>query len=338
MLQNMQTLSDPTKEIPMTRPTTPLLGLHHVTAIASDPRVNLAFYTEVLGQRLVKKTVNFDDPNTYHLYYGNEAGEPGSILTFFPWPGARRGSGGAGQATLTSYAIPHGSASYWYDRLRRQHVPVDEPAERFGEASLVLVDPDGMRLELVEANEADALPAWPGSPSAPVDERHAIRGFRGVTLSESQRAGTRRFLSEVLGFEEQASEGKTTRYRVGADPLGHLLDVSATEDHGRPGAGTVHHVAFRIQNDESELDWHSFLTRQGQHVSPVMDRQYFHSIYFREPGGVLFEIATDPPGFAVDEPLESLGEELKLPAGLEPHRRQIEAALPTLSVETGIEA
>ncbi len=317
----------------MNRPSVPLSGLHHVTAIAGDPGANHAFYTEVLGQRLVKKTVNFDEPNTYHLYYGNEGGEPGSILTFFPWPGARRGTAGAGQATTTSYLVPPGSSTYWHDRLRAAQVTVEPPKERFGELVLTLLDPDGMRLELVESPGAEKLDAWLGSHASPIDERFAIRGLRGVTLSTAEGSLTASFLSKALGFSEVAQEGATTRFRIAQGPLGALLDLETMNQHGRSGAGAVHHIAFRIRDDASELDWQSHLAEYGSQVSPVMDRQYFRSIYFREPGGVLFEIATDPPGFTVDEAADSLGSSLKLPAFLEEQRSRIEAALPNLGVK-----
>ena len=203
-------------------------GLHHVTAIASDPRTNAFFYTRVLGQRLVKKTVNFDDPGTYHLYYGDEAGSPGSIMTFFPWPDARRGRAGAGQATTTSYAIPAGSIAGWIERLRRHRVEVEEPAERFGELAVRFSDPDGLRLELVETEGVGDQPAWRGSAEDPVPVEQAIRGFRGVTLSEAPGAGTREFLTKAMGFEELATEDNVTRFRIAGSstPLAGLVDVA----------------------------------------------------------------------------------------------------------------
>jgi glyoxalase family protein len=320
------------------RPAFPLAGIHHVTAIASDPADNLDFYSQVLGQRLVKKTVNFDDPGTYHLYYGDGHGQPGSIMTFFPWPGARRGRVGAGQASMTSYAVPRGSLVFWQQHLERQGVSFEQPGERFGDRRLVLRDPDGLRLELIETDidpVSDGA-VWSGSPGSEIASEFAIRGFRGVVLSQPAGSGTFEFLSQVLGFAKVAEDGTTVRYRIdgaaSSDPerMAGVLDVETSSDYGSPGAGTVHHVAFRVANDESEQEWRRYLAAAGYHVSPVMDRQYFHSIYFREPGGVLFEIATDPPGFAIDEPLESLGTELKLPAALESSRERIEAVLPVL--------
>lgn len=330
-------MSDPNTN----RPTETLQGIHHVTAIAGDAGTNVDFYTRVLGQRLVKKTVNFDDPGTYHLYYGDGAGTPGSIMTFFPWPGARRGTVGAGQASVTQYAIPVGSASWWSARLEALGVSVTSKTV-FGEKVLELLDPDDLRLELVETKGVEGLDGWPGAADEPVEPIHAVRGFRGVTISTRRGASTDDFLRDVMGMEEVAledggpSSGPATDERIrrfrfpDAGPLGSTIDLLAGEGPGSGGAGTVHHVAFRIADDDAELRWQSFLARQGLQVSPVMDRQYFHSIYFREPGGVLFEIATDPPGFAIDEQLEALGEELKLPPGLEDRRAAIEAALPTL--------
>lgn len=324
-----------------TAPNEPLLGIHHVTAIAGDPARNLDFYTRVLGQRLVKKTVNFDDPGTYHLYYADERGTPGTVMTFFPWPGARRGTPGAGQASVTQYAIPSGSAGWWRERLERLGVHASS-RDMLGEAVVDLVDPDGLRLALVETAQAETediseLPGWTGIQDEPVEAAHAIRGFRGVTIALRHGANTADFLREVMGMTEaeladsEASTGRLRRFEFpAAGPVGGRIDLLQGEGPGVGGAGTVHHVAFRIADDDAELRWQSFLARRGLNVSPVMDRQYFHSIYFREPGGVLFEIATDTPGFAVDEPIEALGEELRLPPGLETRREQIEAVLPSL--------
>ena len=320
-----------------TRPTEPLLGIHHVTAIAGDPATNVDFYTRVLGQRLVKKTVNFDDPGTYHLYYADENGTPGSVMTFFPWPGARRGTPGAGQASISQYAIPIGSADWWLDRLKRLGVHASSK-QVLGEEVIELMDPDGLRLALVETEGVDDVAGWTGSEAEPVEAGHAIRGFRGVTISTRNGSGTDSFLVEVMGMVEAdtgnpEADGRIRRFEFPeSGPLGERVDLLQGEGPGAGGAGTVHHVAFRIADDDAELRWQSFLARRGLQVSPVMDRQYFHSIYFREPGGVLFEIATDPPGFAVDEPLEALGGELRLPPALEHRRAQIEAVLPSLEV------
>lgn len=308
-----------------------ILGIHHVTAIASDPQRNLDFYTRDLGLRLVKKTVNFDDPGTYHFYFGDSAGSPGTILTFFPWVGARRGSRGAGQATVTSFAVPTGAVSYWMERLRRLGVVAEEPVQRFGLERIAFLDPDGLKLEIVADPEVDAIDAWQDST---VPAASAIRGFHGVTLSERSLSDTTRFLVETMGFDLEAQEDAASLFRVGNRGLGSRVEVIGRKDldWGQIAAGTVHHVAWRVASDETEGAWREKLIAQGHRVSAVMDRQYFHSIYFREPGGVLFEIATDPPGFAIDESLAGLGSELRLPPWLEAEREAIESMLPRVSV------
>ena len=305
-------------------------GIHHVTAIARDPQANVDFYTGVLGLRLVKKTINYDDPGTYHFYYGDGEGRPGTIITFFPWPMARRGSHGAGQATVTSFAVPEGSLGWWRERLNRLHVPFEEPRPRFDEEVLTLLDPDGLELELV-ARAGDPRTPWDGGP-VPADQ--AIRGFEGVTLTEWNPEVTASLLQGVLGFRPIAEAGGRFRFEVGAGGPGTRVDVLASPDapRGHVSAGTVHHVAWRTPNDDQQRAWHEELQDLGLHVSPIMDRQYFHSIYFREPGGVLFEIATDPPGFTADEPVESLGSSLRLPEWLEPERKRIEEILPPVEV------
>jgi glyoxalase family protein len=312
-----------------------LTGIHHITAIASNPQPNVDFYVGVLGLRLVKRTVNFDDPGTYHLYFGNQAGRPGSILTFFPWPGARRGTVGAGQVTATSFAIPRGSIDYWRERLEGSHAGVDDGAERFGEAVLRFEDPDGLPLELVESAAADPASAWTGARVAP---EHAIGGFHSATIAEEGYEQTAQLLQDTMGLRAAGSEGNRFRYVFGdGRAAGTVVDVLCQPDGrpGRLGAGTVHHIAWRTPNDEQQARWRKALVLGGYNVSPVMDRMYFHSIYYREPGGVLFEIATDPPGFATDEAPEQLGERLMLPAWLEKHRGRIEEALPTLALGAG---
>jgi len=315
----------------MTTPTPrEILGIHHVTAIASDPQTNVDFYAGVLGLRLVKRTVNFDDPSTYHLYYGDETGRPGSILTFFPWPGARRGSRGGGQATVTSFSVPEGSLGYWHERLSSRGVVHDDPSERFDEEVLTLLDPDGLKLELVTHAGAADLEPWAGGP---VPERHALRGFHSVTLAENDPAVTTGLLADGMGFRPAGELGPRSRFEVGAGGLGTRVDVVATgEGRGRIAAGTVHHVAFRVADDAAQLAWQRRLSDLGQQVTEVRDRQYFRSIYFREPGGVLFELATDPPGFTRDETVAELGTGLKLPPWLEPHRERIAGVLPPLDV------
>ena len=312
----------------------PIAGIHHVTAMASDPQANGDFYTGVLGLRLVKKTVNFDDPGTYHLYYGDEVGHPGTIMTFFPWPLARRGVQGAGQATVTSFAVPEGSLGFWTERLARLGVTFDGVKTRFGEEVLTLLDPDGLRLELVA--RADSRPGW---VDGPVPAEHAVRGFDGVTLTEWNLDITQKVLAGTLGFRRVGEEGDRVRFEAGTGEgggAGSRVDVlmSPAAARGRISAGTVHHVAFRAADEADQLAWRQAVDESGLYVTPVLDRQYFRSIYFREPGGVLFEIATDPPGFTWDEPVESLGSGLKLPPWLEESRSRIEAALPPVEAHT----
>ncbi|HEX2251706.1 MAG TPA: ring-cleaving dioxygenase [Thermoanaerobaculia bacterium] len=321
-----------------------ILGIHHVTAIATDPQTNVDFYAGTLGLRLVKRTVNFDDPGAYHFYYGDETGRPGTILTFFPWPMARRGQRGTGQATVTSFSVPEGSLGWWRERFAAHGVVAGDPEERFEEDAMVVLDPDGLMLELVaHAGVADVAP-WAG---AAVPERHAIRGFRSVTLAVQGYEKTAALLTGTLGFEPAGERRNRFRFRVGAGAAaadasggpsgtapGTLVDVVCSPDvaPGRVAAGTVHHVAWRVAGDAEQARWRAALAGEGLDVTPVLDRQYFHSIYFREPGGVLFEIATDSPGFALDEPVASLGEALKLPPWLEPHRERIAGVLPPITL------
>lgn len=314
-------------------------GIHHVTAIAGDPQQNIDFYAGLLGLRLVKLTVNFDDPGAYHLYYGDEAGHPGTIMTFFSWPGARRGRRGTGQVGVTSFAVPPDSLTFWRERLTEAGVnlerPLEEPTERFGEHVLAFEDPDGLFVELVAHEPAAAWPSWQGGGITP---EHAIRGFHSVTLEEEGFLRTQELLVGTLGFEPVGEEGQSFRFRAGGDGPGALLDVRAAPNM-RPGTvavGTVHHVAWRASDDVTEQTLQRDLANLGYNVTPVLDRQYFHSVYFPEPGGVLFEIATDPPGFTVDESLAELGTRLKLPPWLEPKRDAIERALPAVRLP-GIE-
>jgi glyoxalase family protein len=303
----------------------PIVGLHHVTAIASEPQQNLDFYTEVLGLRFVKRTVNFDDPGAYHFYFGDDAGSPGTIITFFPWPHAQRGVTGVGETTHTAYSVPAGSLDYWEERLRKAGVPVERTGKRFSEDVLTLADPDGMKLELVA--HADAPEVTPAR-YADVPHEYALRGFFGVTLLERSLEATEATL-KMLGFAKVAEEGNRVRFASPAGAsLGNHIDVVVDPQagYGRPGAGSVHHIAFRAKDDAAQQEW---LAEIGKHLSvtPVQDRQYFHSIYFREPGGVLFELATDNPGFGIDETPEALGEALRIPARLEGRRALIEARL-----------
>lgn len=303
-------------------------GIHHVTAIAGDPQRNLDFYTGVLGLRMVKLTVNFDDPGTYHFYFGDEAGHPGTILTFFAWPGARRGRRGNGQAAAFAFSVPEGTMAYWRDRLREVSGLASASMSRFGQEIITFQDPDGMPVELVAEGAASGSP-WEAGPVPPAN---AIRGFHGVTLWEAESAPTARLLTETMGFRLVGSEGDRTRYAADGDNHGRIVDLvnPPNDPAGQMGAGVIHHIAWRTPDDAQQLAWRASLAQVGASVTPVIDRQYFRSIYFREPGGVLFEIATDPPGFTRDEPLDRLGTSLKLPPQYEPSRAEIERSLPPI--------
>src|SRR5689334_8308213 len=304
-----------------------LLGLHHVTAMTADAQANIDFYTGTLGLRLVKLTVNFDDPSSYHLYYVVGKVSPGSIITFFVWPGANRGRHGTGQTTAAAFSIPVTSLDYWKTRLSERGVAVSSEEDRFGERVLVATDPDGLVVELVASPRQDPRIPWDrgGVPVA-----HAVRGFHGVTLSEEGYELTAELLTRTMGFTLVSTAGNSFRFAPSHLPdsgVPTFVDLVCRPDarHGTMGVGTVHHIAFRTPDDAQQRQW---LETIGKHerlnVSPVMDRKYFHSIYYREPGGVLFEIATDPPGFTVDETLEKLGSGLYLPPWLEPHRKELE--------------
>ena len=305
-------------------------GLHHVTAIAGAPQENVNFYAGILGLRLVKRTVNFDDPKSYHLYYGDAAGNPGTIMTFFSWPRAPRGRIGTGQVSVTSFSVPEESLGYWTERLVEHGVRFAKPERRFEETVLAFEDHDGLAVEIVARPGVEDGEAWGESP---VPARHAIRGIPGVTLSEQSGEVTENILTRLLGFEKVGEEDGRTRY-LSAGSGGSFADVLALPE-GAPGetaVGTTHHVAWRAPDDDTEAAWREEIEARGLYVTPILDRNYFHSIYFREPGGVLFEIATDPPGFAVDEDSDHLGESLKLPPWLERRREEIEQALPPIQL------
>ncbi len=306
-------------------------GIHHVTAIAGPARRNLDFYGRVLGLRLVKKTVNFDDPSTYHLYYGDAAGSPGTILTFFPWEHAAPGRLGIGETQETVFRVPEGAIGYWSHRLVELGVVHEQPQKRFGETVLPFRDPDGMRLALVGVPGIEAEPAWADGGIPP---EHAIRGFHGVSLLLEDAAATGAVLSDVFGFAEAGREGSVVRYRAEDSPLGNVVDLRTAGGFlpARPGAGSVHHVAFRAADDAAQQEMVRRLAENhGIRATEQKDRNYFRSVYFREPGRVLFEIATDVPGFTVDEAPDSLGRSLKLPAQYEAQRSSIEAVLPELA-------
>ena len=304
-------------------------GIHHITAIAGDPQQNIDFYAGILGLRLVKKTVNFDDPHTYHFYYGDAAGHPGTILTFFPWGARRRrGSGGIGQATTIAFSIPAGAVGYWTERLEQNQIHFNPPFARFDEEVITFHDPDGLELELV-GSAADTRSGWDrGSVAAD----GAIRGFHSVALSVQDYEPSAALMTETLGFRKVREEGNRIRCEAGAGGPGNTADILSRPDSasGRMGTGTNHHVAWRIADDASQLELREELAQLSYDVSEVMDRQYFRSIYFREPGNVLFEVATDPPEFTADEDLDQLGADLKLPPWLEGERAAIEKALPSI--------
>ncbi|HKX18902.1 MAG TPA: ring-cleaving dioxygenase [bacterium] len=304
-------------------------GIHHVTAIAGPPQENVDFYAGTLGLRLVKRTVNFDDPGTYHLYFGDDAGHPGTILTFFPWPGAPRGHQGAGQVTVVSFSVPPDSLGFWEERLRNHRVAFEARESPFDESLLEFSDPDGLPLELVADPRRDPGRPWPG---APVPAAQAIRGFHSVSLLEHAHHATERLLTEIMGCQFVQTVGHRRRYVTGEGGSAAYVDIVTAPDAspGQVAVGTVHHVAWRVRSGEAQAVWRQRLLEARVNVTPVRDRQYFHSIYYHEPGGVLFEIATDPPGFGIDEAPDALGTALRLPPWLEPRRAALEGRLPPL--------
>lgn len=306
-----------------------MAGIHHVTAIGRTARGDIDFYTRVLGLRLVKRTVNFDDPGTWHLYFGDADGSPGTVFTTFPWPNARPGRLGTGEVQETAFAVPEGAIGFWMHRLMAAGVQVEGPSTHFGSRRIGFRDPAGMRLALVTADASTARP----HATAEVDADVAIRGIQGVTLLVEDAAPTGAILAGVLGFEAVGTEDATTRFVAPGAKVGGIVDLRAVGGFPRAafGRGSVHHVAFRAADDAEQAGMVERLRSEfGIGTTEQKDRNYFRSVYFREPGGVLFEIATDDPGFAVDEAPDALGTDLKLPAGLEPHRERIAAALEPL--------
>jgi glyoxalase family protein len=305
-------------------------GLHHVTAIAGDPQRNADFYLRTLGLRLVKTTVNFDDPGTYHLYYGDEAGRPGTLMTFFPWKGAPSGRHGNGQATTTSFSVPENSIGWWAQHLSDQGVATSRVRNRVGEDALTFLDPDGLALSLVAHPQGDPRAPWDNGIVPP---EHGVRGLHSVTLSVSREDATAKMLGG-LGLQFASQEDNRLRFAAGDGGPGAFVDVlvSPSAPDGLVAAGTVHHVAWRAPDEATQATWRGELVDSGVKVTSIMDRQYFRSIYFREPGGTLLEIATDEPGFTADEPLLELGRALKLPPWLEPNREQIKGMLPALDL------
>ncbi|MCM3612094.1 ring-cleaving dioxygenase [Planococcus sp. MERTA32b] len=304
-------------------------GIHHITAIVGDAQQNVDFYAGVLGLRLTKKTINFDDPGTYHLYFGNSEGEPGTIMTFFPWGDAYRGKIGDGQVGVTAFAVPPGSLDFWKKRLTKFGVPFIEN-ERFDEKYIGFEDPHGLLLELVERS-AGKNSSW---DFGEINGEKAIKGFAGALLFSANAEKTWELLESVMGLEKIGEEGNIIRFQSTAE-IGNIVDVmTERQGTGQMGVGTVHHIAWRAEDDADQLDWKEKLENWRLGVTPVQDRNYFNSIYFREYGDILFEIATDPPGFAVDEPVESLGQELKLPPQYEQYRKRLSQELPPLRVRT----
>jgi glyoxalase family protein len=303
-------------------------GIHHVTAIARDPQQNVDFYTKVFGLRLVKQTVNFDAPHIWHLYYGDEHGSPASILTFFPWPGVSRGREGSGLTTATSFSVPEASLGFWTKHLAGLKIDWSWGKDSSGHDLIEVRDYDGMRLQLV-GTVGDARSGWDGVADIPAE--HAVRGLHSVELSEAQIDPTAGMLQNLLGMNLSSESSGKANFQMAAGESGAKVEVlGGVADRGLQAGGTVHHVAFRAPDLPTMELWQQELLGRGVGVTEIMDRQYFKSIYFREPGGVLFEIATDDPGFDIDEPLLELGKRLKLPPWLEPSREQIQQSLPEI--------
>jgi glyoxalase family protein len=304
-------------------------GIHHITAIAGNAKKNFDFYTRVLGLRMVKKTVNFDDPHTYHFYYGDKVGTPGTILTFFPWEGISQGRRGARQVTEIGYSVPEGSLDFWLKRLDDNNVIYNKPAEKFGEQYISFLDPDGLKFELTVPKNADKREPW---TTGEVGVENATRGFHHITITSNKMDATAKILTEIFGYK--LLEQHVNRYRFVTDAVDNAAIVDIVEIPaeiaGHVAGGSVHHVAFRVENEEVLMQYREKIVNAGLHITEKIDRNYFYSLYFREPGGVLFELATDNPGFSVDEPVEQLGSGLKLPAQYESHREEIEKSLPKL--------
>jgi glyoxalase family protein len=304
-----------------------ILGIHHITAIAGDANRNFNFYSKILGLRFIKKTVNFDDPGTYHFYFGDEVGSAGTILTFFPWgDGIQQGRKGSGMATEIGYSVPKGSLDFWVNRLDEHNVIYNKPSEKFGERYVSFLDPDGLKLELIESKTADNRKAW---ETDEIKAEHALKGFHNITLTLTDIKATVAILTDIFGYELIDKDVNRYRYATKAVENASIVDLVELPDEkrGHVANGSVHHVAFRVKNDEILMHFREKIEALGLGITQQIDRQYFHSLYFREPGGVLFELATDNPGFTVDETLDSLGKGLKLPPQYESRRTEIEKHL-----------
>jgi len=306
-----------------------ILGLHHITAIAGNAQRNYDFYTKVLGLRMVKKTVNFDDPKTYHFYFGDRVGTPGTILTFFPWEGVRQGKAGVGMATEIGYAVPSGSLDFWKEWFEKLEVDHGSIVQKFGEDVLPFQDPDGLNLELIVPDSNDDRQ---GFETTEVNSQFAIKGFYNVTLSLWNIQPTAKVLTDIFGYKFSGQEGNLYRFRTTTVDTAATVDLLEVPDgeRGVNAGGTNHHVAFRVKDEETLMFYRDKVLQSGLHITEKIDRDYFFSLYFREPGGVLFEIATDNPGFATDESVEDLGSSLQLPERYKPARAEIEKALPEI--------
>lgn len=307
-----------------------ILGLHHITAIAANAKQNLDFYTKVLGQRLVKKTVNFDDPGTYHFYFGDETGTPGSILTFFPWEGVRKGHNGTGMATGIGYSVPKDSLDFWVNRFKKFNVKHDEIAERFGEKYLHFEDPDGLKIDFIIPENEDKRKPWETNE---ITKAVATKGFHSVTLTLKNLTPTAKILTDIFGYKLLKQEDNRYRFITDAIESASIVDVIEAPNlaPGVNSAGTNHHVAFRVKNEDIQMEFREKILSKGLNITTKIDRDYFFSLYFREPGGVLFELATENPGFDKDEPVSELGTHLKLPKQYESERAEIEKVLPELN-------
>jgi glyoxalase family protein len=306
-----------------------ILGLHHITAIAAHTQRNYDFYTKVLGLRLVKKTVNFDDPGTYHFYFGDEAGTPGTILTFFPWEGVQKGRTGTGMATEIGYSVPKESLEFWNNRFNELKVKYQSINERFGALYLQFEDPDGLLLNLIVSNTDDSRKAW---TTEEVKEDVATKGFHSIVLTVRNTEHTARILTDIFGYKLLTQEGNRYRFITDAVDTANVVDI-VEEPNGERGinaGGTNHHVAFRVKDDNILMEFREKISRSGFRITEKIDRNYFYSLYFREHNGILFELATDNPGFSIDEPVTELGTHLMLPSQYEGSRKKIEEALPKL--------